>query len=534
MDASPDTLILIDGERTHAAACALAEGVPHPTGGALSLMRVQGEPTISVSTMRERHGSATIGYIGLDEHAALEALEAGADEAAVWPLDVAAWTRFIDRVELRGRLRRERQRLAESFAHAEKLTALGTLVAGVGHEINNPLSAISLSVEAARHVVNPALEVAWELDRVAQRGEALPPEDVARLAHRVRGGRAELEATDLLAEMGDAVTGIAEVVRDLRVFARTDREERSQLVDLSDILDQAIRLVGREISSHGAIERDYGADLPRLVLPRNRLVQVLTNVLINAGHAIREVDRPMHRVRVTARADDEYVAITVTDTGPGIPVDALGKIFDPFFTTKRQEIGTGLGLSISRSILRRMGGDLLVDSVYGDGATFVCLIPRPTDSQVRDAYVRGAMVQSRPSSLPELAVLAVDDDERVLRGYARFLRDRFKVLLARDAYEAIELLASGSQADVLVTELSLPDMDGVALFRWIQESRPALARRVVVATARADVPEYAQFLAEEELPCIEKPIQAEPLIDAIGAAIARCPVRGPEDEADLH
>ena len=121
---------------------------------------------------------------------------------------------------------------------------------------------------------------------------------------------------------------------------------------VEEIVDHALRLVGRELFHHALLERDYAPDLPKLVVPRNRVTQVMVNVLINAAHAIREVERPAHRMRIRARADDEFVAIGVSDTGPGIPPESLGRIFDPFFTTKRQELGTGLGLPISRSILR--------------------------------------------------------------------------------------------------------------------------------------------------------------------------------------
>jgi K+-sensing histidine kinase KdpD len=137
----------------------------------------------------------------------------------------------------------------------------------------------------------------------------------------------------------------------------------------------------------------------------------ITNILVNAAHALHEVERPVHRVRLVVRADDEAVAVSISDSGPGIAPEAIERIFDPFYTTKRKGRGTGLGLSISRSILHRLGGDLLVESLHGEGATFVALIPRPPEQELTAALAcargepdaRGAKAQ-RPS------LLVVDND----------------------------------------------------------------------------------------------------------------------------
>jgi C4-dicarboxylate-specific signal transduction histidine kinase len=298
-------------------------------------------------------------------------------------MSAAELASLVDRAETRARLRAENRRLQASFAHSEKLVALGTLVAGVGHEINNPLSAVMLSVEVAQRRVLPLLSVAMELGRAQRNGEPIE-ELLARLNKLTQPERASRDALRVFEDIGSAADAIASIVRDLRVFARTDQEELPEPIEVEQLVDHAIRLVGREILQRGMIERDYAPDLPKLVIPRNRVTQVLVNVLVNAAHAIREVERPVHHVKITARADDDFLAIAISDTGPGIAPESLSRIFDPFFTTKRQELGTGLGLAISRSILRRMGGDLLVESVYGDGATFVCFLPTASRDSARE------------------------------------------------------------------------------------------------------------------------------------------------------
>jgi len=286
-------------------------------------------------------------------------------------------------------------------------------------------------------------------------------------------------------------------------------------------IDQALRLVGRELFHHALLERDYAPDLPKLVVPRNRITQVIINVLINAAHAIREVDRPTHRVRISARADDEFVAIAISDTGPGIPPESLGRIFDPFFTTKRQELGTGLGLPISRSILQRLGGDLSVESVYGDGATFVCCLPIPSREQVRAACSRNAPMSHHAvgTQRPNCSVLVVDDDERVLRSYVRMLNPLHRLMIAQDGGDAIELLESGSAPDVVLLELDLPGLDGRKLLDWLQENRPILHKHALVVTSVASQPQYEDFLRSYAGPVLHKPVRGDDLIAEIARVL---------------
>ncbi len=442
-----------------------------------------------VSRVRQRVGGAPLGFVAVDEVAALEALSYGADEVLVWPaLDDRAVHGFFDRTKLRASLRRSQERSRASMVHAEKLSALGTLVAGVAHEINNPLMALQLSIEACKSPL----------------GSQLNPQ--------------------LLDEMFAASSAIASVVRDLRVFARADGErEEAQLLEANDAVEQALRLVGREISMVAHVERDYSRALPRVVVPHGRLIQVLVNVLINAVHAIADVTRDSHRVRVTTRADAEYVAISIADTGPGIASDALSHIFDPFFTTKRSGLGTGLGLSISRSIMRDLGGDLIVESVHGSGATFIALVPIPDHSAMRTAFLKQRDVSSRPSALVSNrrhTVLVVDEDPRILKAYVRMLSSSCDVITANDGQDVIDLLSSGSAPDALVTELSLPELSGERLFEWLRRERPQLAARTIFVTADATRHRHAEFLAENGRDSLIKPVSASELWAALTALVS--------------
>jgi CheY-like chemotaxis protein len=269
--------------------------------------------------------------------------------------------------------------------------------------------------------------------------------------------------------------------------------------------------VGKQIASTGTLERDYGIDVPWLLLPRSRLIQVLTNLLVNAAHAIADVRRAVHRVRVSIRCDAEALALSISDTGPGIPGDILERIFDPFFTTKRPEGGTGLGLSISRSILRGLNGDLIAESVHGEGATFIALIPLEGRRVVHPTYAAPLRTGLWPAA--RSSVLVVEDEEPLLRSIAGALRQRFHVILAADGQEALDLLTSGSSPDVVLCDLGLPYVDGRRLYEWLVCNRPELSQKTLFMTASAV--DGTRFSEEFDRPVLEKPVTRDRLLSAL-------------------
>lgn len=504
----------------------MAESLPWVRGRGLAFAVITGNVQSGVAERRERDTESPIGFIAEDEAAVLAALAGGADEAAVvTAFDAALLAAFVDRLQLRARLRGDNRRMQENFAHTERLTALGTLVAGVGHEINNPLSAVILSVEVARRYMLPSLEAAREIARAAEAGAPIPLTSIAALRKHEWPDRDGRGAAAIFDEMGAAADAIASIVRDLRTFARSDRDEPPGRVEVPELIEHAIRLSGREASRRGVLERDYAPNLPALVVPRGRVTQVIMNVFINAFHAIAEVDRPSHRVRISARADAEFVAIAVSDTGPGIPPESLERIFDPFFTTKSQALGTGLGLSISREILRRLGGELSVESVFGEGATFLCFLPIPSPEALRDSWKETEVFESNERTLATTSVLVVDDDERVLRSYARLLGSEHRLMIAYDGREAIDMLQSGSTPDVLVIELDLPGEDGRDLLAWLEANRPDLARRAILATSGGSGSNYDEFLRTYPGIVVYKPVRGAELLAAIVAVV------GPRDSS---
>lgn len=466
---------------------------------------------------RERRGTIPLGCTVAREEAGLQALEAGADEAMVLSTaDPEAIHTLFDRTLLRATLRREGERATASVGHADKLAALGALVAGVAHEINNPLTIVTLSASMLRRVTERVIRARSELDRLAGLGRPVQPSDLQVLMANLPDRSEARELELVLDDVTDGIDAVRDVVRDLRVFARMEDDTASEWLDLRAVVDQVLRIVRREIERSAILERDLPADLPRLYAPRTRIVQVLTNVLINAAHAVREVERPVHRVRISARADDEAIAIVVADTGPGIAPADLDRIFDPFYTTKRQGIGTGLGLSISRSILRGMGGDMMVDSVHGDGASFVLAIPRiDDDAQVPPASSNRSRTVAADDG--RRTVLVVGARDAMVRAYGRALADRYDVVIADDAEEAVALLGSGTCPDLVLAEGSPSDFDAHAIHAWLQRERPPLASRTVFVSSE---PEELGSKSPRHLRVLHKPVSREQLLRALDLTAA--------------
>jgi signal transduction histidine kinase len=226
-------------------------------------------------------------------------------------------------------------RMQAQLLHSDRLAALGTLAAGVGHEINNPLS----------YVVSNLETLLEEL-----------PDGVDR---------------QLLADALEGASRIAEIVRSLRTFTRPDTGE-ARATDVQPSIEAALRMAENAIRFRAKLTRVL-SPVPQIRANAGELAQVCLNLLINAAQAIDEGDPDNNEITVaTFTAADGAVTIAITDTGSGIPADNLRRIFDPFFTTKAVGTGSGLGLSICHGIVRKLGGEILVESVEGVGSTFAC------------------------------------------------------------------------------------------------------------------------------------------------------------------
>jgi PAS domain S-box-containing protein len=273
----------------------------------------------------------------------------------------------------------QRNRIRAELLEADRLASVGTLAAGVGHEINNPLAYVLLNLQALER----------ELPRIG------PSERVAEAMEMVR----------------NALTGVDRVraiARDLKSFSRSDPDARGP-VDVRRVLESAINMAAHEIRLRAKLVTRF-EDLPPVLANEARLGQVFLNLLLNAAQALPERQSEQNEVRVTTSAGEgDRVIVDVSDTGPGIPEAVLDRIFDPYFTTKPLGVGTGLGLAIGRSIVTSLGGSITAANSPGGGATFRVSLP------VLRAYSAKPAAAQAPQRAAQrkLRVLIVEDEEPV-------------------------------------------------------------------------------------------------------------------------
>lgn len=231
---------------------------------------------------------------------------------------------------------------------AERLASVGTLAAGLAHEINNPLAAVMANLEL--------------IEDVAGLDEGVSPAEVHELRNMVSDARAGAER-------------IRNIVRRLKTFSRAGDGERRRVLDVRPLFENAIALSMPEIGERAKLVTHFG-NLPRVEADDARLGQVFVNLLLNAAHAIPGGHRGDNEVCVSTSTDDAGRAVVeVRDTGTGIPASLIGRVFDPFFTTKPVGAGTGLGLSLCHAIVTRLGGEITVESEEGRGTTFRVALP---------------------------------------------------------------------------------------------------------------------------------------------------------------
>ncbi|HZI11761.1 MAG TPA: ATP-binding protein [Myxococcus sp.] len=263
------------------------------------------------------------------------------------------------------------KRLEQQLIQADRLAALGTLAAGVAHEVNNPLSYVSANLSF--------LSESLASVQRALSGEA-GPLDAAHVARLLS------ECATALSEAREGASRIHHVVGDLKTFAR-GQEPEGGLADVRRALESSLNLVMARLRQRVRVNRHLEA-VPLIRGNEARLGQVFLNLLINASQAIDASASEQHQVDVHLREQQPWVVIEIQDTGQGIPPDMLKLIFDPFFTTKPVGVGTGLGLSICHGIVTSMGGEITVESTVGQGTCFRVKLPIPAEGSVAEGPTR--------------------------------------------------------------------------------------------------------------------------------------------------
>ena len=360
----------------------------------------------------------------------------------------------------------ELARSREALHQSEKLAALGSLLAGVSHELNNPLAAI---VGQAEMLEEDSLGTMFET-------------------------RAK--------KISAAADRCARIVQTFLAMARR-REPQRHPIDPNELVSAALQLAEYALRTSGVtavVERE--PNLPAIEGDRDQLHQVLVNLIINAQQALEESEGLDKRLVIrTGQTETGRVAIDVIDNGPGVPAELASRIFEPFFTTKPQGSGTGVGLSFSHGIVEAHGGSLRV--LHSEhGATFRVELPAAV-------AVEGDLVEEAPAppAIPAVrrAALVVDDEADIAETIGELLeREGFDVTVASDGAAALMAL-DHQDFDVVLSDLRMPGVSGPEMYARLREIRPHLLSRVAFVTGDTLGASMDEFLRESGRPVLEKP-----------------------------
>jgi len=388
----------------------------------------------------------------------------------------------------------EKRRLQEQLLQSEKMSAIGQLIAGVAHDLNNPLA----SVVGFSDLLGEAADV--------------PP----RLAEPLAVIRQEAERASA-------------IVRNLLSFARRQEGER-QLQSLRPILESTHQLLKNQLMA-SRIELTLAAEpgLPEVEVHANQIKQVFVNIINNAAQAIASTRMSGGRIDILAKCLPDGVAISISDNGPGIPPAVAERVFEPFFSTKSEGEGTGLGLSICHGIVNEHGGSMTVDpGGGGHGATFTVELPgavRPVGPVPGSAAREGARAPTRSSGPPPtepaepLRILVVDDEPHILHYMQATLESwGHEVVLARDGSQALKR-ALIQPFDLIICDLRMPRLGGREMFHTLAQMHPAVADRIIFATGDTVRGDTLQFLEELGRPFLQKPFQLDELRRVLAAVV---------------
>ena len=370
----------------------------------------------------------------------------------------------------------EEKQLQQQLVQSEKMGAIGQLVSGVAHELNNPLASITAFAQLMLS------------DGNLNKDDRHATETIASEARRA-----------------------ARIVHNLLTFARQHKAEKTY-ADINQVIENTIELRGYDLNVRGIhIERLYADPPPSTMVDAYQLQQVILNLVTNAEQAMAGVERAHHRLTVRTRRDAETIHIEIEDTGPGIPPDDVERIFNPFFTTKSDGHGTGLGLSISLGIISEHGGRIWAENAAGAGARFCVDLPLVASAPASASTAP----ESQVAAAKNLEILVVDDELPIRLAISRFLEKAGHTVVMVDSGSKALEAARDRMFDAIFLDIRMPDISGQTVYRQWQTKRPDLAERVVFLTGDIVSEDLFQFLTGTGRPFIAKPFNLEVVLQSL-------------------
>ena len=370
----------------------------------------------------------------------------------------------------------ERRRLQEQLIQSEKLSAIGQLIAGVAHDLNNPLASVVGFSDFLAEAVDVPASLREPLQVIRQEAERA-----------------------------------ATIVKNLLSFARSREGERTRQ-PVRAVLESTLGLLRNQLMAQkveATLEVEPG--LPDIEVSVNQIKQVFVNIINNACQAIAS-DAPSGRIWIAAKRVRDHVTVSVTDSGPGMTEEIAARVFEPFFTTKPEGEGTGLGLSISQGIVREHGGRITLETRAGSGSTFTVELP------IRADVTQAAIAPTPLTESRHLNILVVDDEPHILH-YMRATLESWghSVEVASDGTYALERALAGS-FDVIICDLRMPHLSGRDMYSKLARQDPRVAERIIFATGDTVRGDTLQFLERLGRPYLHKPFTLAELRAALGHA----------------
>lgn len=382
----------------------------------------------------------------------------------------------------------EKRRIEQRLALSGRMTSIGTLAAGIAHELNNPLAFVTSNLDF----------VIGELTAMKDATTTIPDPVMVE------------DSIAALREAADGASRAAQIVKDMKVFIRGEADPKIS-VDVNRALSFAARLTNSEVRHIGELEMNL-EDVPATLADEGKLVQVFVNLLTNAAQAI-DAKKPERKIRVNTTREGDRVVVRIQDTGKGIAPEHLGRVFEPFFTTKPVGQGLGLGLSISHTIVSSFSGTITVDSETGRGTTVTVSLPVGDDR-------RSSPTETDPGKQPR--VLVVDDEALIGTAVRRILtKQGFEIEVESDGKKAFEAIVRGDRYDVVICDLMMPAFSGVDFYEGLEKSAPSMQSKVLLMTGNAFTPRARELFETTKNVRLEKPFLPADLVSAVKEVLRR-------------